>query len=83
MFKELAGLGSLLKNAQQISGRMQGLAEELRQKRATGSAGGGMVEVTVNGAAAMKELTGGVSLPGMDEALAKFMAPQAGPEDEE
>ena len=122
MFKELAGLGSLLKNAQQISGRMKGLAEELKNKRATGAAGGGMVEVTVNGAAevlecrieeklvadgeremieelvvaatnqalqkakqihaeAMKELTGGVSLPGMDEAMSKFFG--KGPETEE
>ena len=49
MFKELAGLGSLVKQAQEISGRMKGLGEELRGRRATGSAGGGMVEVEVNG----------------------------------
>lgn len=114
MFKELAGLGTLLKNAHQISGRMQGLADELRKKRATGTAGAGMVEVDVNGAAevlacrieeklfaegdremveelvvaaanqallkakqlhaeAVKELAGGVSFPGMDEAMAKFL----------
>ena len=116
MFKELAGLGSLLKNAQQISGRMKGLADELRQKRVTGSAGAGMVEVEVNGAAeilecrieerlvadgeremieelvvaatnqalqkakqlhaeAMKELTGGISLPGMEDVMSKFLGP--------
>ncbi len=49
MFKGLAGLGSLLKQAHQIRGRMKGLNEELRARRATGSAGGGMVEVEVNG----------------------------------
>ena len=49
MFKELAGLGSLLRHAQEIGGRMQGLTEELRKQRATGSAGGGMVEIEVNG----------------------------------
>ena len=49
MFKGLAGLGSLLKQAHEISGRMKGLNEELRARRATGSAGGGMVEVEVNG----------------------------------
>lgn len=49
MFKGLAGLGSLLKQAHEISGRMKGLNEELRTRRATGSAGGGMVEVEVNG----------------------------------
>ena len=49
MFKGLAGLGSLLKQAHEISGRMKGLNEQLRACRATGSAGGGMVEVEVNG----------------------------------
>lgn len=49
MFKGLASLGSLLKQAHEISGRMKGLNDELRTKRATGSAGGGMVEVEVNG----------------------------------
>ena len=49
MFKGLTGLGSLLKQAQEISGRMKGLNEQLRARRATGSAGGGMVEVEVNG----------------------------------
>lgn len=49
MFKGLAGLGSLLKQAHQIRGRMKGLNEELRGRRATGSAGGGMVEVEING----------------------------------
>jgi DNA-binding YbaB/EbfC family protein len=49
VFKELAGLGSLLKHAQEIGGRMQGLTDELRARRATGSSGGGMVEIEVNG----------------------------------
>jgi DNA-binding YbaB/EbfC family protein len=49
VFKGLAGLGSLLKQAQEIRGRMKGLNEELRDCRATGSAGGGMVEVELNG----------------------------------
>jgi len=49
VFKGLVGLGSLLKQAQQIRGRMQGLGEELKKRRATGSAGGGMVEIEVNG----------------------------------
>jgi DNA-binding YbaB/EbfC family protein len=114
VFKGLAGLGSLLKQAQQISGRMQGLAEELKKRRATGSAGGGMVEIEVNGlmevlrchvdkdliaggdqelveglvAAAVnqaiakgkqlhgevvRELTGGLSVPGLEDALGKFL----------
>ena len=52
MFKglgQLANLGSLLKQAQNIGSQMQGLSEQLKGERATGSAGGGLVEVEVNG----------------------------------
>ena len=49
VFKDMAGLGSLLKQAQEIGGRMKGLTEQLKARRATGSAGGGMVEIEVNG----------------------------------
>ena len=49
MFKGLGNLSSLLRQAQEIGGRMKGLNQELRSRRATGSAGGGMVEVEVNG----------------------------------
>jgi len=117
MFKGLAGIGSLLKQAQEIGGRMKGLTEELKKRRTSGSAGGGMVEVEVNGLAevlscrieeqiladgdrelledlvvtatnqalskakqlhaeAMKELTGGVELPGLEDAMAKFLGDQ-------
>ena len=54
MFKGLANLGNLgqmLKQAQQMGSRLQGLNDELKQKRATGSAGGGLVEIDVNGLA--------------------------------
>lgn len=54
MFKGLGGLtniGSVLKQAQQMSGRLKSLNDELRTKRATGAAGGGLVEVDVNGLA--------------------------------
>jgi DNA-binding YbaB/EbfC family protein len=50
VLKGLAQLGSLLKQAHAITGRMKELNEELRNRRATGSAGGGMVEVEINGA---------------------------------
>jgi len=114
VFKGLGGLGVLLKQAQQIGGRMQGLTEELKGRRATGSAGGGMVEVEVNGlmevlrcrideqlinrgdrelledllvtavnqagvkakqlhAEAVKTLTGDLEVPGLDDALGKFL----------
>jgi hypothetical protein len=92
---------------------MQGLTDELKQRRATGSAGAGMVEVEVNGvgellkcrldeslvagadreliedlvvaaanqalskakqfhAEAMRDLTGGMALPGLDEAMSQL-----------
>lgn len=114
MFKGLANLGSLLKQAQQMGGRMQELNERMKTQRATGSSGGGMVEVEVNGLAevlrcridegliaggdreliedlvvtavnqamtktkqmhaeAMQSLTGGMSLPGLDEAMQQFL----------
>jgi len=114
VFKGLAGLGSLLKQAHEISGRMKGLNEQLRARRATGSAGGGMVEVEVNGLLevlrchidqqlveqgdremiedlvatalnqaitngrqlhmeAMKSLTGGLDVPGLDAALGDLL----------
>ena len=52
MFKglgNLANLGALMKQAQEMGSRMQALGEELKTKRATGIAGGGLVEVDVNG----------------------------------
>jgi DNA-binding YbaB/EbfC family protein len=45
----LANLGSILKTAQQMGGRMQQITEELKTKRAEGTSGGGMVKVEVNG----------------------------------
>jgi DNA-binding YbaB/EbfC family protein len=47
----LANLGALMKQAQEVGSRMQAMQEELRGKRATGSAGGGLIEVDVNGLA--------------------------------
>jgi len=114
VFKELANLGALLRHAQEIGGRMQGLTEELRNRRATGSAGGGMVEIEVNGlvevlrcridpkllaqgdqeliedlvltavnqaivkakelhAETVRALTGGIQVPGLEQAMAKFL----------
>ena len=114
MFKGLSNLSSLVKQAQQIGGQMQNLGERLKHLRATGSGGGGMVEIEVNGLLevlqcridpqliaqgdreliedlvaaavnqavakgkqlhtdAMKELTGGLELPGLQEALGKVV----------
>lgn len=49
MFKGISNFASMIKQAQQIGGRMQGMAEELKAQRTTGNAGGGMVEFEVNG----------------------------------
>lgn len=124
MFKGLSNLTSLIKQAQQIGGQMQGLTEELKKRRAVGAAGGGLVEIEVNGvvevlrctidpqliaqgdremiedlvasavnqaifkakqmhAEAMKELTGGMPLPGLQDALGKMMGMAAPTEENE
>jgi DNA-binding YbaB/EbfC family protein len=45
----LANIGALVKQAQEMGGKMQAIQEELKTKKATGAAGGGLVEVDVNG----------------------------------
>ena len=49
MFGSLGNLGTLLKQARQIEGRLAGVGDELRSQKATGTAGGGLVELEVNG----------------------------------
>jgi DNA-binding YbaB/EbfC family protein len=109
----LANVGALLKQAQEFGGKMQAIQEDLKTKRATGTAGGGLVEVEVNGlgealavridpvliekndremiedllpaafnaaqqkaralhAEAMQSLTGGIPLPGLQDALSQL-----------
>ena len=111
MFGGLGNLASLMKQAQQMGGKLEGISAELKSRRATGQAGGGMVYVEVNGlqevlgckidpkllreedrefledllvaaindalgkargmhAEAMQSLTGGMNLPGLQEAMA-------------
>lgn len=113
MFKELANIGSMLRQAQQMGGQMEKLTEEMKNRHATGVAGGGMVEVEVNGllevlrcriepqlvaqgdremiedlvvaavnkailkakqlhATAVRELTGGIPIPGLQDMLEKL-----------
>lgn len=45
----VGGMGNLLKQAQEMQARMAKIQEELAQKTVQGSAGGGMVQITVNG----------------------------------
>ncbi len=49
MFKELGNLATMMRQAQNISGRMQEVSERLKHEKVSASAGGGMVEVEVNG----------------------------------
>ena len=52
MFKglgNLANLAQMFRQAQQMGSRMQGISEQLRGQRVTGSAGGGLVTVEANG----------------------------------
>jgi DNA-binding YbaB/EbfC family protein len=49
MFKDLGNLASLVRQAQQMGGRMKAINEKLKSERATASTGAGMVEVEVNG----------------------------------
>jgi DNA-binding YbaB/EbfC family protein len=49
VFGQLGNLASLMKQAQQMGGKLEGISTELKSRRTTGSAGGGMVEVEVNG----------------------------------
>lgn len=49
MLKELSSLAALLRNAQEISDRVKSLGERLSQERFTGAAGGGLVQVVLDG----------------------------------
>lgn len=65
MFGALGNIASLMKQAREMGQRMESLQAELKQKRATGAAGGGMVEIEING---------------LQEALACRIDPQLMPE---
>lgn len=49
MFKGLGNIASLMRQAQQMGGRIQEMTDELKSKRVTANAGAGMVEVEANG----------------------------------
>ncbi|MCA9105422.1 MAG: YbaB/EbfC family nucleoid-associated protein [Planctomycetales bacterium] len=49
MFKGLGQMANLFKQAQEIGGKMQQLKEEMANWRVQGAAGGGLVEVEING----------------------------------
>lgn len=49
MFKGIGGLANIMKQASEMNAKMQAMTEQLKTKRATGAAGGGLVEVEMNG----------------------------------
>jgi nucleoid-associated protein EbfC len=49
VFKGLANFGELIKHARHLGEHMNQVTEEMKKRRVTGSAGGGMVEIEVNG----------------------------------
>ncbi|MFP6658679.1 MAG: YbaB/EbfC family nucleoid-associated protein [Pirellulales bacterium] len=49
MFKGITNIGSMIKQAQKIGSKMQEMNEKLKAVRASGAAGGGLVEAEVNG----------------------------------
>jgi len=49
MFKNIANLTSLMRQAQDMGGQMQEMASQLKNQRVSGASGGGMVEVEANG----------------------------------
>jgi DNA-binding YbaB/EbfC family protein len=113
MFKGLGNLSSLVKQAQEMGGRLQSLNEELKKRRVVGRSGADLIEVEANGvgqilrvtidpglverrdremledlipaavnqalakakevhAEALRELTGGMNLPPLDDLMGKL-----------
>jgi nucleoid-associated protein EbfC len=57
VFKGLANLGNLMRQAQEMGGRLEEVGVQLKAKRVSGTAGGGMVEVEANGLGEILRLT--------------------------
>ena len=56
MFKNLANLGNIMRQAQEMGGKMQEVNSKLKSQTVTGTAGGGMVQVEMNGLGQMLRL---------------------------
>ena len=52
----MKNLGQLMKQAQQMQGKVQEMQEKLGEAEVTGQAGAGMVKVTLNGKAEMRRV---------------------------
>ena len=49
MFKNIANMASMMRQAQQMGGKLKEVNEQLKTKRVSAISGGGMVEVEANG----------------------------------
>jgi len=52
----MKNLGNMLKQAQEMQGRMTAMQEELERREVTGASAAGMVTVTLNGKGAMRRV---------------------------
>ncbi|HEX9592461.1 MAG TPA: YbaB/EbfC family nucleoid-associated protein [bacterium] len=76
MFEGKEGLGGLLRQAQELQGRLKEVQEQAARERVTGTSGGGMVKVTATGAQEIVkvEMDPGVIDPGDPELLGDLVA---------
>jgi nucleoid-associated protein EbfC len=51
MFKGIGNIANIMKQAQEMGSKMQAVQEQLKGKKTTGAAGGGLIEVDMNGLA--------------------------------
>lgn len=56
MFKNLSNLGNLMRSAQEMGGKVEEVQDRLRSEKVSAQAGGGMVEVEMNGLGQMLRL---------------------------
>lgn len=49
MFKNLANFATVMRQAQQLGGKLQEVNDQLRSQRVVGTSGGGLIEAEVNG----------------------------------
>ena len=57
MFEKLGNLSSLLKQAQEMSGKLQALNEELKKQKVVGRSGADLVQVEANGLGQILKVT--------------------------
>ena len=56
VFKNLANLGNIMRQAQEMGGKVQQVNEKLKSQKVSATAGGGMVQVEMNGLGQMLRL---------------------------